>query len=567
MSSLDRLTNLLLSVLNVIPALSLLKVFTDSLNSVFKNSDNFQQTFGPIDLDNPNVQLIGDENSILNLIFSNPEFSMDKNEEALFYSALEKNLENLFLQSYNDHSAQPPIETSSSSDQNATLTPLEIISNPQLHDYLSDILKSENFLNNYNNINLEKFLENHILNFFDSNNSPDKRLETLPASEESSKIAESTNQSSSVSNFEQEFRLDSEDFAEKLVSDYPGLISENFYEIALALHQISKSGTQSINTLNNKNYVSAPSKTRTKVSKHNVNEKWLSSNRLKRLRKQYGITYLKGRFTPQENEKINIAISNVCSQKNWERETLLQFLFQKNPNDQDEYSGVWKQICGSIPNRPVQAIYHHIKRIFNPNNYQGNWTPDQDKQLKFWVSRLGHRWEVIGRRMNRTGTNCRDRFRNIKPGETRQTGRWDAKEKQALKDSVIKARLDAGLHTDNIEFGQDIGVQWEAVSSILKTRNASQCRGKWNSFAPAQPPAPSIDPQPPIINSSPNDEAIQTCQINYSSQQSDRTWSLESDLDLIKFVKQVSSQTPSSSNNENPSNTNNCKKSFSHIIF
>ncbi|OMJ12511.1 DNA-binding protein reb1, partial [Smittium culicis] len=494
MSSLDRLTNLLLSVLNVIPALSLLKVFTDSLNSVFKNSDNFQQTFGPIDLDNPNVQLIGDENSILNLIFSNPEFSMDKNEEALFYSALEKNLENLFLQSYNDHSAQPPIETSRSSDQNATLTPLEIISNPQLHDYLSDILKSENFLNNYNNINLEKFLENHILNFFDSNNSPDKRLETLPASEEYF-----------ISLFNiffiyiitritflfilDQFRLDSEDFAEKLVSDYPGLISENFYEIALALHQISKSGTQPINTLNNKNSVSAPSKTRTKVSKHNVNEKWLSSNRLKRLRKQYGITYLKGRFTPQENEKINIAISNVCSQKNWERETLLQFLFQKNPNDQDEYSGVWKQICGSIPNRPVQAIYHHIKRIFNPNNYQGNWTPDQDKQLKFWVSRLGHRWEVIGRRMNRTGTNCRDRFRNIKPGETRQTGRWDAKEKQALKDSVIKARLDAGLHTDNIEFGQDIGVQWEAVSSILKTRNASQCRGKWNSFAPAQPPA------------------------------------------------------------------------------
>ncbi|PVV04446.1 hypothetical protein BB560_001055 [Smittium megazygosporum] len=213
-----------------------------------------------------------------------------------------------------------------------------------------------------------------------------------------------------------------------------------------------------------------------------VNEKWLSSNNLKKLRQTKGVEYLKGRFTRIENEKINAAISEVCRSKGWSRKTMEQFLFQKNPNDQEEYSGVWKQICKSIPNRPLQAIYHHIKRSFNPKNYQGSWTKEQDKKLAFWVERLGPRWEIIGRGIGRTGTNCRDRWRNIKQGDNRQVGRWTQEEKINLEKAVAGARKEAGIVPFEIEFGEEIGVSWERVAEIVKTRNASQCRGKWFKF-------------------------------------------------------------------------------------
>ncbi|OMH81158.1 hypothetical protein AX774_g5388 [Zancudomyces culisetae] len=115
--------------------------------------------------------------------------------------------------------------------------------------------------------------------------------------------------------------------------------------------------------------------------KVSVSERWISSHRLKKLKQSHGITYSSGKFTDEEDSIISEAIARVCAQKNWTKDSLLQFLFQKNPNDQEEYNGVWRQICGSITNRPLQAIYHHIKRIYNPKNYKGNWSEAEDNQL------------------------------------------------------------------------------------------------------------------------------------------------------------------------------------------
>ncbi|OLY81316.1 Cyclin-D-binding Myb-like transcription factor 1 [Smittium mucronatum] len=590
-SSSDKLTSLLLSVLNIIPASSLLKVFTESLESVF----NIQPSPENEDVSIESLK----ESKNIDSFFSKHQFLMDKNQESLFYSVLEKNLEILFLQSYNDGSislskesenyhhnnkefekfssmqdcpppnqnisstslndisienAVTPFETSPENDPGVYKTiediasklfdsanvpfsnvlpasSAEILSNPQIQNTIRSMLLDQDFLNNYNNINLEKILENHIISLLDSNNNS-----TQPTLDQTFFSQDFTSKEKAENSLSPE-SFDIPDSTEKLVAQFPGLISESVFEIAAALRQISNSDNSQTSLHSKlKSNSNRPHQLTQIPSKRflSVNEKWLSSNSLKRLRQLYGVTYHKGRFTAEENLKINQAIIKVCTEKSWKREALLQFLFQKNPNDQDEYSGVWKQICESIPNRPVQAMYHHIKRLFNPKNYQGNWTPEQDSQLLFWTSRLGHRWEIIGRRMNRTGTNCRDRWRNIKPGNARQTGRWKSEEKEALKMAVVKARLNSGLFPTSVEFGQDIGVPWEHVSEILKTRNASQCRGKWISFSHSSA-RPNSQNQPDIYCSSSKNYTNP----NFKNSNDDFVWTADLDLDLVSFIKKT----------------------------
>ncbi|OMH81157.1 Cyclin-D-binding Myb-like transcription factor 1 [Zancudomyces culisetae] len=85
--------------------------------------------------------------------------------------------------------------------------------------------------------------------------------------------------------------------------------------------------------------------------------------------------------------------------------------------------------------------------------------------------------------MGRTGTNCRDRWRYIKPNKsTRQTGPWTKEETRLLIDSIYKLRKKADIQPYKVVYGAKISVSWEQIASLVQTRNAAQCRGKWNGF-------------------------------------------------------------------------------------
>ncbi|PVU91123.1 hypothetical protein BB559_004278 [Furculomyces boomerangus] len=516
-SAMDRLTGLLLGILDVIHADQLLKVFTESLSHALGKKN--LNSIGNINLENLDTDLFLSENQLL----------MNKNEELEFQSNLEKRLEQLFLEIY-------PENTIVESGQNS-----QVDVQNQSHDVNHEPVSKTNS-NNSENITISQ----HVLpeNSETPVNIPISDLETHSDISESNSIhdpssinniidSNTTDINSYLENEKHIYTANNLDHShtsgsvEDLVAQFPGLISENIYEMAIALQQITRlkyplnydtnNHNQDVNYSENSTLRLAPVQStevmNSNVSKtgklnekdvdelnynqkqsyqesrgvrlqpsgietnsedyqlkqvltlgrsqkrkiQSVNERWLSTNTLKRLRHLYGVNYLKGRFTKQENEKISQVVSQVCNEKGWTKEILLQFLFQKNPNDQDLYSGVWRQICSAIPNRPVQAMYHHIKRALNPKNYQGNWTEEQDEQLLFWVERLGSRWEIIGRRMNRTGTNCRDRWRNIKPGEARQKGRWTDQEKNNLFNCVLQARAQSGIvNTSEFTFGDEI---------------------------------------------------------------------------------------------------------------
>jgi hypothetical protein len=47
----------------------------------------------------------------------------------------------------------------------------------------------------------------------------------------------------------------------------------------------------------------------------------------------------------------------------------------------DQGGGVWPLISESLPYRSVQSVHNICHRLFNPNNYKGEWSIAEEEQI------------------------------------------------------------------------------------------------------------------------------------------------------------------------------------------
>jgi len=47
-----------------------------------------------------------------------------------------------------------------------------------------------------------------------------------------------------------------------------------------------------------------------------------------------------------------------------------------------ELFGAWPKIAECLPNRTVQSCHNLCRRRFNPENYSGKWTSEEENLLK-----------------------------------------------------------------------------------------------------------------------------------------------------------------------------------------
>ena len=73
----------------------------------------------------------------------------------------------------------------------------------------------------------------------------------------------------------------------------------------------------------------------------------------------------------------------------------------------------WTDIARALPHRSVYACQKVAKRKFNPNNYKGKWTKDEEIRLVELVRLHGQKWTTVSNELNRTPENCRDKFRDV----------------------------------------------------------------------------------------------------------------------------------------------------------
>ncbi len=116
---------------------------------------------------------------------------------------------------------------------------------------------------------------------------------------------------------------------------------------------------------------------------------------------------------------------------------------KKSPRDA-EYEGFWFEIsehmhitasinssflaAARLEMRPVIAVYHHVRRMYDSKRHQGKWVEEEDAMLErcalakavgkstnlgtSCVTQFGQKWETISQHVGRTAADCRDRWRN-----------------------------------------------------------------------------------------------------------------------------------------------------------
>lgn len=125
--------------------------------------------------------------------------------------------------------------------------------------------------------------------------------------------------------------------------------------------------------------------------------------------------------------------------------------------------------------RPLIAVYHWVRRSYNPLGKQGKWTLEEDIQLKDAVLQHGTSdWSKISTVVSRTRDDCRDRWRNhCKHRDSRKYGPWSKEEEDELTKIVLEETKGKGLDTQR-------DVLWNLISTRMgHRRSQQQCREKW----------------------------------------------------------------------------------------
>ncbi|KAJ3211849.1 Cyclin-D-binding Myb-like transcription factor 1 [Dinochytrium kinnereticum] len=192
-------------------------------------------------------------------------------------------------------------------------------------------------------------------------------------------------------------------------------------------------------------------------------------------------SYNKGAFTLREREAVKRAVSVYLSANQIPEGDVYFLCNRKTKNDADDnpytvsqFSDFYKTVHEHAGlNRTLSQVHTFVRRVFGRERklVGSPWTPDEDEKLKEMVKIHGNKWAEIGRIMERI--DCKEHFRLLEQKESGNIvfGKWSPEEEHRLAE-VIKERYNGQ---------QPYGGQWEEVAKHVKTRNARQCRMKFDT--------------------------------------------------------------------------------------
>jgi hypothetical protein len=97
-------------------------------------------------------------------------------------------------------------------------------------------------------------------------------------------------------------------------------------------------------------------------------------------------------------------------ENNIEEDDIIKLITEKQGKKQ---ISIWPKIAECLPQRSVQSIHNYCHRKFNPYNYKGNWTTEEIEKLIVLVKEHGPKWEIIGKELERTSSNVKDKYKQI----------------------------------------------------------------------------------------------------------------------------------------------------------
>lgn len=174
-------------------------------------------------------------------------------------------------------------------------------------------------------------------------------------------------------------------------------------------------------------------------------------------------------------------ILHASQEQGMEDESFIVWLFAKDKdNDQRAlHTEFWKSVTSNLEHRPNRAVRIFVRREFQPNNFEGAWSDEEQKKLEKAVGAHGQNWSAVSKVVgNRSSEDCRLRWRYFAPKviEAKKKGTFTDEDVQKLIAAVRSVCQEAGLDSTSL----NTRIPWKLVSERLEgERTPVQCIRKW----------------------------------------------------------------------------------------
>ncbi|XP_060740295.1 transcription termination factor 1-like [Tachysurus vachellii] len=207
--------------------------------------------------------------------------------------------------------------------------------------------------------------------------------------------------------------------------------------------------------------------------------------RFQEFRKQ-GISLSHGRFTAQENEKLRQNVRDFMTLTAIDSATKLFFThrFEQEQENIKKLKGLHKffeRIAEGIP-RSCYYVYARGRRMFDEQNYQGEFTKAELHTLNKLHTLHGNNWKKISELTGRSAFSLQKRYTQLANKE----GPWSKKEVQrllrAVRDYIVSQIPGTANSNRNIRVMKETlykRLPLQKIAKRVKTRSWSQCREKW----------------------------------------------------------------------------------------
>ncbi|KAI9289368.1 hypothetical protein BC943DRAFT_314194 [Umbelopsis sp. AD052] len=190
-----------------------------------------------------------------------------------------------------------------------------------------------------------------------------------------------------------------------------------------------------------------------------------------------GLPVKTGKWDVLENRILEKRLKKIARRRKMSFEDVQNSFFSEPFAKDREF---WWSLARAFPQRTMHNIFLHTKRIFDENNYQGQWDEDSDAKLMAMVTEHGPAWAKISQALSRTANACLGRYRLIGNREKgkQNLGPWSADEENMLIQAVKKYKSEMNITNDK-------DISWTYVSTVFKgSRNPLQLRYKWHIISP-----------------------------------------------------------------------------------
>ena len=217
--------------------------------------------------------------------------------------------------------------------------------------------------------------------------------------------------------------------------------------------------------------------------------KWkLNPADLEQMRRE-AIKFEYGIWTRDETEILENNIMEVCKTTNMSLVDVKKLLIDKSSAGRKTRTevGIYPILASGL-NRRLSDIVNKLRQIVNPDNYKGGWTFQEERKVLKLYKTYGVQWSRIANDMARSVTSVHNKIRRLLRGklcegldnvtEVRAFGPWKRDEEERLIEAVEES-LKKNKHNCDKRYRKKDKINWEAVTTHVKTRNSEQCRLKW----------------------------------------------------------------------------------------